>query len=223
MKPKLSRREFMRTCAAGASAFLSSRLFAEQSSANKGKRPNVVLFVSDDHGLDALGCYGNPAIKTPNMDQLAAEGVRFTHAFCTSASCSASRSVILTGLYNHATGQYGLQHGYNNFHTFTDVKSLPVLLAKAGYRTASIGKFHVQPESVYHFQTYLRGNKGGWRNPATMAALAGKWIKETDNKPFFLYFCTVDPHRSGGKADELPYSPDRFGNRPEGDCATVST
>ena len=61
---------------------------------------NVVLFVADDHGQDA-GCYGNPRIKTPHIDSLAAGGTRFVNAFATTASCSASRSVILTGLYNH--------------------------------------------------------------------------------------------------------------------------
>ena len=60
-------------------------------------RRNVVLFVSDDHGKTA-GCYGNPVIKTPNMDQLAAEGTLFTNAFATTASCTASRSVILDRL-----------------------------------------------------------------------------------------------------------------------------
>src|SRR6056297_304141 len=65
------------------------------------KKPNIILFVSDDHGTDALGCYGNPVIETPNLDQLAGEGVRFTNAYCTSASCAASRSVILTGKFGH--------------------------------------------------------------------------------------------------------------------------
>src|SRR5262249_39472627 len=65
---------------------------------------NVVLFVTDDQGQDA-GCYGNKVLKTPNLDRLAAEGTLFKYAFCTTASCSASRSVILSGLHNHANGQ----------------------------------------------------------------------------------------------------------------------
>ena len=67
-------------------------------------RPNIVLIVADDHGRDALGCYGNPVIKTPHLDALAADGTRFTHAFCTTASCSPSRSVILSGQQNHRNG-----------------------------------------------------------------------------------------------------------------------
>ena len=82
------------------------------SSLNAAKK-NVVLFVADDHGQDA-GCYGNPVIKTPHMDSLAEDGTMFTHAFATTASCSASRSVILSGLYNHRTGQYGHQHDYHH-------------------------------------------------------------------------------------------------------------
>ena len=94
-----------------------------------GEKPNIVLFLTDDHGLDALGCYGNQTIQTPNMDRLAAEGVRFTQAYCTSASCAASRSVILTGQYGHATGSYGHVHDYHHFSTFKTVQSLPVVLA----------------------------------------------------------------------------------------------
>ena len=91
-----------------------------QTSKNKGTdtRPNIILFVADDHGPDAVGCYGNKVIKTPNLDKLAAEGVRFNNAYCTSASCAASRSVILTGLYGHATGSYGHVHDYHHFSTF---------------------------------------------------------------------------------------------------------
>ncbi|MEC9094555.1 MAG: sulfatase-like hydrolase/transferase, partial [Planctomycetota bacterium] len=76
----------------------------EHSSAEE--QLNIVLFVTDDQSPDT-GCYGNDAIKTPHLDRLANEGTRFDRAFCTTASCSASRSVILTGLFNHANGQYG--------------------------------------------------------------------------------------------------------------------
>src|SRR6476646_10370348 len=80
---------------------------------------NVVLIVTDDQGMVA-GCYGNAVIKTPNIDGLAADGTRFTHAFCTTSSCSPSRSVILTGLFNHANGMYGLEHGYNHFNSYSN-------------------------------------------------------------------------------------------------------
>ncbi|MHC4568831.1 MAG: sulfatase family protein [Planctomycetota bacterium] len=187
---------------------ISARAFARES-----KRPNVVLIVSDDHGLETLGCYGNPVIKTPNLDALAAEGVRFTNAFCTTASCSASRSVILSGMYNHANGQYGHQHSYHHFISFPNVKSLPVLLTEAGYRTGRIGKYHVAPDEVYKFDVALRGNS---RSPVEMADNCRDFVSGDDDNPFFLYYCTSDPHRGGGVANELPGRPDRFGNRSKG-------
>ncbi|MHC4229746.1 MAG: sulfatase-like hydrolase/transferase, partial [Planctomycetota bacterium] len=183
----ISRRDFMKGCAAGVSALISEKAFAREST-----RPNVVLIVSDDHGLETLGCYGNPVIKTPNLDALAGEGVRFTNAFCTTASCSASRSVILSGMYNHANGQYGHQHSYHHFISFPNVKSLPVLLTEAGYRTGRIGKYHVAPDEVYKFDIALPGNS---RSPVQMADNCRDFVGADDGKPFFLYFCTSDPHR----------------------------
>lgn len=173
---------------------------------------NIVLIVVDDQGLDG-GCYGSRTLRTPHLDALAADGVVLDQAFCTTASCSASRSVILTGLYNHANGQYGHQHAYHHFHTFANTRSLPVRLSDAGYRTARIGKYHVQPESVYRFDDVLPGNG---RNAAAMAENCRDVIEADDERPFFLYFCTTDPHRSGDYADELPHAPNRFGNRPGG-------
>ena len=176
-------------------------------------RPNIVMIVSDDHGLDDLGCYGNMAVKTPNLDALAAEGIRFTNAYCTSASCSASRSVILTGLYNHATGQYGHEHSFHHFSTFETIRSLPVILEENGYKTARSGKYHIAPESVYFFEEVIPGNQ---RNPHEMALNSRAFLIANRNNPFFLYFCTSDPHRGGGVVEDDPYRPDRFGNRDEG-------
>ncbi len=211
--PSMTRRAFMGTCAAGVSAFATVSVVTKRSPGNQKGRPNIILIVADDHGRGDLGCYGNPVIQTPNLDQLAGEGVRFTNAFCTTASCSASRSVILSGLYNHHNGQYGHQHAYHHFSSFDTVRSLPVLLSQAGYRTARIGKYHVAPDHVYPFDTVLQGND---RNAVQMADACRPFLAEPDNKPFFLYFCTSDPHRGGGKATDLLYQPDRFGNREQG-------
>ena len=209
----ISRRQFVKDCAAGASVLVGAGLVGNKLLAVEQKKPNIVLIVADDHGREAVGCYGNPVIKTPNLDKLASEGVRFTHAFCTTASCSASRSVILTGLYNHATGQYGHQHSYHHFVSFENIKSLPVQLAQAGYRTARIGKLHVAPPEVYKFDQELGAES---RNPVAMAQKCKDFIVASDARPFFLYFCPSDPHRGGGKAEELPYKPDRFGNYTKG-------
>ncbi len=173
---------------------------------------NIVLFVADDHGQDA-GCYGNSVIQTPNLDRLAAAGTLFRNAFATTASCSASRSVILTGLHNHRTGQYGHEHSYHHFQSFPDLKSLPVMLSEAGYRTASVGKYHVAPREVYRFDHFLAGSS---RNPVEMADNSREFLDADSERPFFLYFCTSDPHRGAGRDTTNPHSPDRFGNRPEG-------
>lgn len=175
--------------------------------AAEGNRPlNVVVMVADDLGYQT-GCYGNKVIKTPHLDQLAAEGTRFTRAHCTTASCSASRSVLMTGLQNHATGHYGHAHGNNHFSTYDSVRSLPVMLSEAGYRTCSIGKYHLAPEYVYHFDAYPNDGIQGARNSVRMAANAKEWIAEAPDKPFFLYWCSSDPHRGGG--------PDGFSNHNE--------
>ncbi len=177
-----------------------------------GAKRNVVLFVTDDQGRDA-GCYGNSAIRTPHLDRLAAEGTRFDYAFCTTASCSASRSVILTGLHNHANGQFGHEHSYHHFRSFDNITSLPVLLSAAGYRSVRIGKLHVGPPEVYRFDHELKGNA---RNAVEMAERCRDVIAAKDPRPLFLYFCPADPHRSGQVAEEIPGKPDRFGNRPKG-------
>jgi len=188
MKFRQNRRQFLKAAGLSAASLAAPQfVFAGEKPARKS---NVVLYVVDDHGTDDAGCYSNRVIKTPGLDALAWEGTRFTHAFCTTASCSASRSVILTGLQNHATGQYGHEHRYNHFVSFPNIKSLPVLLDKAGYRTASAGKYHVAPEPVYHFQQYIKGGA-----PAQMAEDCKAFITADDGKPFFLYFCTTEPHR----------------------------
>ncbi len=237
MSTAMNRRQFVKTSVAGVSAFAAASFAPTKLPATESKRPNIVLIVTDDHGRGDLGCYGNAVVKTPNLDKLAAEGVRFTNAFCTTASCSASRSVILSGLYNHYNGQYGHQHAYHHFISFDYVRSLPVLLSQGGYRTVRIGKYHVAPDEVYKFDTVLRGNE---RNAVQMADACRQLFEADDrkrvagilpanrgrdaldtsaaryNQPFFLYFCTSDPHRGGGKASDLPHQPDRFGNREQG-------
>lgn len=166
---------------------------------------NIVLVVADDLGLD-LGCYGNSAIKTPHLAALATDATLFTQAFCTTASCSPSRSVILTGMYNHANGQYGLQHAAHHFSTLDKVRSLSARLRDARYRTARIGKFHVAPDEVYPFDEVFDGDP---RNGVEMADRCRKLVGADDARPFFLYFCVTDPHR-GGRTGRAPYSPNRF-------------
>ncbi len=168
---------------------------------------SVLLLISDDQGLDA-GCYGNPVIQTPNQDRLAREGVRFTHAFATVASCSASRSVILTGRFNHSTGQYGHTHRDHNFHALEAIQSLPRLLKDNGYTTGVVGKLHVKPASVYPYDYSVSGREtGGNRDVAAMARKAGEFFKEQSGRAFFLLVGYSDPHRSRrGFGNEVSYS-----------------
>ena len=193
---------------------------AEKDIANKTPRKNIVLFVSDDHGKTA-GCYGNTVIKTPHMDQLAAEGTLFTNAFATTASCTASRSVILTGLHNHHTGLYGHMHFPFHFRAYENLQSLPVMLQNGGYRTGTVGKYHVAPKQVFNFETFIKpgdlegsidyGQANFGRNTVMMADACKSFINSQDERPFFLYFCTSDPHRSSDKDH-----PNRFGNQDGG-------
>lgn len=176
---------------------------------------NIIFFITDDEG-PTMGCYGDEVAVTPNIDRLAADGTIFLNAFATTASCSASRSVVMSGLHNHKNGQYGHQHHFHKFASFHNVVSLsmPRVLANAGYRTGHIGKYHVAPEEVYRFETYLRGNG---RNAVQMAETCRTFIADrTDDRPFFLYFATSDPHRGGGRdqTSMLDLKPDLFGNRP---------
>lgn len=110
---------------------------------------NIIFFITDDES-PTLGCYGDTVAVTPHIDALAKDGTLFRNAFATTASCSASRSVVMSGMHNHKNGQFGHQHAFHGFSSFHDVASLalPRVLANEGYRTGHIGKYHVAPEQV---------------------------------------------------------------------------
>ncbi|WP_222930311.1 sulfatase family protein [Larkinella punicea] len=182
-------------------------------------KPNIVLIVGDDHDRTAAGCYGNPQIKTPNLDALAAEGVRFTRAYATTSSCSPSRSVLLSGRHNHNNGQYGLQQATHHFHSFEGMKTLTHFLSGGGYRTARAGKFHLEPTSTYPFDVRIDDNGN---NPVRMAEKCADFLESTKNQPFFLYFCPTDPHRTGFRRD-LPLQPNAHGNRTNGQEGVIET
>jgi len=113
-------------------------------------RPNLVLFISDDHGQEFAGCYGNEAIRTPNIDALAQAGTRYTRVFAASPTCAPSRSVLYTGLYPARNGAMG-----NHTICRSDIKSLPAYLAPLGYRVVLANKTHINPPEVFPFE-YLR-------------------------------------------------------------------
>jgi arylsulfatase A-like enzyme len=107
--------------------------------AGSAARPNVLLIVADDLGYGDLGCYGATKIKTPNLDRLAAQGVRFTDAHAPAAVCQPTRYAILSGAYFRRAQRKGLQTLY--FHE--GQVTLPGLLKSSGYRTAALGKWHL--------------------------------------------------------------------------------
>jgi N-sulfoglucosamine sulfohydrolase len=172
---------------------------------------NVVLIVADDLGR-TLGCYGDPVARTPRVDELARRGTRFTDAYATVASCSASRAVIYTGLYTHTNGQFGHAHAPAELHTHANVQGLPKILKAAGYRSGIVGKFHVLPEEVYPFDVQLSFN----RAVEPLNQHVRRFFSESSDQPFLLVVGFQDPHRSGkgfgnetirDDADEVRYNP----------------
>jgi N-sulfoglucosamine sulfohydrolase len=175
-----------------------SGVVSAQANGPAAGRRNVVLLIADDLGMQ-VGCYGDAKIRTPNIDGLAARGTRFTEGFATVSSCSPSRAVILTGLFTHTNGQYGLAHAAHHAVTFENVKSLPARLKQAGYRTGVIGKLHVLPPSVYPWDEKVEGKEiGGNRDVDAMAERVGQFAARDADKPFFLLVGFSDPHRAAG-------------------------
>lgn len=151
-------------------------------------RPNFVIFIGDDISADDFGCYGHPTIQTPNVDALAASGVRFANAYLTTSSCSPSRSSIITGRYPHNTGGPEL-HMKRNPH-LARLPQFPRLLRDAGYYTALAGKAHFNGNASASFDRMY---------PPGDAAGMGSWMKalnERDKgKPFLMWLAAIDAHR----------------------------
>ncbi len=132
----MKRREFLRKLlAAGAGALFAGaggRAFGARG------RPNILFIMTDQHRLDAMGAYGNRVIRTPNLDKLASQGMRFTHYYIAAFPCSPSRASILTG-------RYAERHGViqNNIKLDENIPTLGTELSRAGYRTAWVGKWHL--------------------------------------------------------------------------------
>src|SRR5690606_28512557 len=104
-------------------------------------RPNIILVTCHDLGRH-LGCYGIDAMRTPHIDALAGQGVRFTNAFCTAPQCSPSRASIATGRYPHNNGVMGLCHAQFGWDMNDDELLLPQLLEQHGFTTALSGTYH---------------------------------------------------------------------------------
>src|SRR5690348_4596849 len=143
-KHSITRRELLRGAATGvvALALRGDRTTLQQSS----KPPNIVYMVADDLGYADVSCYGRPDLRTPNIDAIAARGVRFLQAYANSAVCTASRTALITGRYQYRL-PIGLEEPLQVNQPDTGLPpehpTLPSLLRKAGYGTMLIGKWHL--------------------------------------------------------------------------------
>jgi N-sulfoglucosamine sulfohydrolase len=180
--------------------------------ADDGAKMNVLLITADDLGLQ-LSCYGDPYIKTPHLDTLANEGVRFRTAYVTQASCSSSRSSMFTGLYPHTTGQVGLANAGFTLNPSQIGKNLPRDLKTAGYRTGILGKLHVAPESSFPFD--YRPKNGDTRDVRRVAEDAAKFFSADDEQPFFLMVNYSDPHFYKDRKNNRPGFPPQWKGIPE--------
>ena len=173
--------------------------------------PNILFILCDDIRPQGLGCYGSEHVKTPNIDKLAGEGVRFVNGFCTTSLCSPSRASILSGVYAH-------KHGVtNNFTEYpSTMQSFPGVLQKAGYATAYIGKYHMGEDNdeprkgfdwfvthkgqgkYYDTEWNINGTKrevikGYYTRIVTDMTL--EWLKrDHDGKPWCMFLGHKAPH-----------------------------
>lgn len=131
------------------------------------RRPNILFVMTDDQRFDAMSCAGNTILKTPNMDSIAAGGVRFTQAFVTNALCSPSRGTIVTGLYSHAHGVTTNTPGSNLLRP--ELPTFPGLLQKAGYHTALVGKWHIASAPTGFDHYCILPGQGLYHDPIMIA------------------------------------------------------
>jgi arylsulfatase A-like enzyme len=195
------------------------------------KRPNIIFVLADDLGYGDLGCYGQQQIQTPCLDQMAAEGIRFTDFYAGSTVCAPSRCCLMTGLH---TG-----HSYIRGNAFCNLRPQDVtvaqLLKSAGYATGLIGKWalgvaggsgvpnakgfdewfgfmtngdahNYYPEFLWRNdqKVPLQGNKGGLRTqyaPDLFTAEALDFIRRKKDGPFFLYLCYTVPHANNERGN----------------------
>ncbi|MGH9345506.1 MAG: sulfatase family protein, partial [Terriglobia bacterium] len=125
-----------------------------QPELQKGRRPNVLLFMSDQHKSSCMGAAGDPVAVTPNLDAFARESVRFTSVYCTNPVCGPSRASMLTGLFNHHLGDPG-GHNYTYAPRY---QTMPGRFSRAGYLTGLIGKMHFGDAQLHGFDYQLEFN-----------------------------------------------------------------
>jgi len=165
------------------------------TSANaQGNRPNFVVLFTDDQQCNAIG-YNNPEISTPNLDQLAADGLIFDRAYIASPICMASRASMMTGVFPQQHGAVALDQPsfVKNVVEEKRYPTLPQLLTAAGYDTAFCGKSHLGPPRDYGF---AEGKEHPEYHDDPAFAFANEFVRSRNDssKPFFLWVATHQPH-----------------------------
>lgn len=209
----MNRRDFLKMCtAAGAWTRIAPSLAAAEG--GEGRKPSVVLIISDDQGFGDYGFMGHPIIQTPNLDKLAGESALFTRGYVTTALCCPSLSTMLTGMYPH-------QHGYSGndpvkggdrsqwIERFRKLPQLPALLGQAGYLSLHTGKYWQGDPSVSGFTDSMgdTGRHGGQAlaiGRQTMQPIYDFIAKaQSQSKPFFVWYAPMVPHTPHTPPDRL--------------------
>ena len=169
------------TMSIASSVLLTPSIFAKNR--EQEQHPNILVFIADDAGMD-FGCYGNPNIKTPNIDKIAQEGIRFEKAFLTAPQSSPSRTSLMTGEFAHTLGTEDLHTPID-----LDIKMIPHYLKQAGYFTGSMFKTHWGPHGDAQFDRMIKSS------PKNRFSGYEQFIKDSGDTPFFLWCGFTDPHR----------------------------
>lgn len=163
------------------------------------QKPNMVFIIADDCTFRDLECYGGQA-KTPNMNKLAAEGMKFERCFQAAPMCSPTRHNIYTGLYPVKSGAWP-----NHTHAYDHVKSIVHHLEPLGYDVFQTGKSHVAPQKVFPFKTLNVGKSPDFAKIDEMMRESAK-----NKKPFCLFVCSNEPHTPWNKGNASVYPPDKI-------------
>ncbi len=200
MKKSMDRRCFLRTAAGG----IAGGLVAGTARAKAADPLNVLLITVDDMNCDSVGAYGCTVPETtPNIDRLAAEGLRFEHGHVTIAVCQPCRGVLGTGRYPHRSGIEGFEH------LPKDREDMPTVMGRfkaAGYRVGILGKVgHSTPKAGFAWDlSYDMGELGVGRAPSLYYRYAREFLDAAvkDGKPFYLMANAHDPHRPFSGSDQ---------------------